>query len=73
MEAIATKDSILEKAKLLKPVERLQLVDALLESLDKPDKEIEKQWIKEADARYDAYKRGEAKATDWEVIKKRYE
>ena len=73
MEAIITKDNILEKAKKLKPIEKLQLVDALLESLDKPDPEIEKLWIKEADERYEAYKRGELKSTDWEEIKKRYE
>jgi putative addiction module component (TIGR02574 family) len=73
MEAITIKDNILEKAKKLKPVEKLQLIDALLETIDKPDREIEKLWIKEADERYEAYKRGELKATDWEEIKKRYE
>jgi len=73
MEAIKTKESILENAKKLNPIEKLQLVDALLESLDKPDPEIEKIWIKEADERYQAYKRGELKSTNWEEIKKRYE
>jgi putative addiction module component (TIGR02574 family) len=73
METAITKDNILEKAKKLKPIEKLQLVEALLESLDKPDPEIEKLWIKEADERYEAYKRGELQSTDWEEIKKRYE
>ncbi len=70
---MASKQIIFDKAKLLNPLDRLQLIDALLESLDKPNPEIEKLWIKEADARYEAYKRGELKATDWEEIKKRYE
>ena len=73
MEAIKTRDNILESAKMLNPIEKLQLIEALLESLDKPDSEIEKIWIKEADERYQAYKRGELKSTGWEEIKKRYE
>ena len=40
MEAIKAKDIILENAKMLNPIEKLQLVEALLESLDKPDPEI---------------------------------
>ena len=73
MDAIADKKSILDKAKLLEPVDRLQLVNALLESLDTPNPEIEKMWAREADVRYDAYKRGKLKATDWEDIKGKYE
>jgi len=73
MEVMTAKDILLEKANRLKPIEKLQLIDALLESLDKPDKEIEKQWIKEADGRYEAFKRGDLKSSDCEEIKKRYE
>lgn len=49
------------------------LVEAILSSLDKPDPDIEKNWIAESEARYDAYKRGELKAVDLEEVKKRYE
>jgi len=62
-----------EKAVHLKPIDRIKLVEAILRSLDKPDPEIEAMWVKEAEARYEAYKRGELKAVDWEEIKKRYE
>jgi len=72
METTITKENLLEIAKHLKPVEQLQLIESLLENLDVPDTEIEQLWIKEADARYEAYKRGELKSTDWEDIKKRY-
>ncbi len=61
------------KAKKLKPVERVQLVEAILKTLDKPDPEIEKNWIAESEARYEAYKRGELSAMDWDDIKKEYE
>ncbi|MBC8185947.1 addiction module protein [candidate division KSB1 bacterium] len=62
-----------DKAISLKPVERLQLVDTILQSLDEPDAKIERLWIKEADARYEAYKRGELNTTDWDDINEKYE
>jgi len=41
-----------------------------LESLDKPGPQIEALWVKEAEARYEAYKRGELKSTPWSEIRK---
>lgn len=67
-----TLKQLAEKAACLKPVERIQLVEAILCSLDKPDPDIEKKWVAESEARYDAYQRGEVEAIDWETIKKRY-
>ncbi len=65
-------DNLARQAIELKPVERIKLVEAILYSLDKPDPDIEKSWIAEAEARYEAYKKGELQATDWNEIKKRY-
>ncbi|HPG38599.1 MAG TPA: addiction module protein [bacterium] len=70
MKTHALKDKLLDKTQKLKPVEKLQLIDALLENLDKQDPEIDKLWVKEADERYEAYKKGELKTTCWEEIKK---
>ncbi len=61
------------KAIALKPIDRIQLVESILLSLDKLDSEIEALWAKEADDRLEAYKRGEVDAKDWDEIKKRYE
>lgn len=61
-----------EKALSLSPVERIQLVESILASLDKPDSSIDQIWIEEAEKRYSAYKDGKLKATSWEVIKERY-
>jgi len=58
---------------LYQPIERIRLVEAILYSLDKPDPDIEQSWIAESEARYDAYKRGELEAIDWDEIKKRLE
>lgn len=54
-----------EKALSLSPVERIQLVETILVSLDKPDTSIDKIWIEEAEKRYLAYKQGKLKATSW--------
>ena len=51
-------DSIVRDAISLPPLERLQLVDSLLESLDMLDKEIEELWAKEATRRWDGYHAG---------------
>lgn len=66
-------DQLAKKAMVLKPIERIRLVEAILYSLDKPDPEIENSWIAESEARYKAYKRGELEAIEWEEIRKRYE
>jgi len=66
-------DQLAKKATGLQPIERIRLVEAILYSLDKPDPDIEQSWIAESETRYEAYKRGELEAIDWEEIKKRYE
>ncbi len=68
-----TLEQLAEKAIGLKPIERIQLVEAILYSLDKIDPDIEKSWIHESEARYEAYKHGELDTYDWDEIKKRYE
>ena len=64
-------NQLAKKAIGLQPIERIRLVEAILYSLDKPDPDIEQSWIAESEARYDAYKRGELEAIDWDEIKKR--
>ena len=66
-------DQLAEKAIGLRPIERIRLVEAILYSLDKPDPDIEKSWAAESEARYEAYKRGELQAYDWDEIRNRYE
>jgi len=66
-------EELAKKAIVLDPMERVRLLEAILYSLDKPDLEIEKSWIAESEARFDAYKRGELQSEDWDKIRKRYE
>jgi putative addiction module component (TIGR02574 family) len=67
-----TVNQLAQKAIGLSPVERIKLVEAILYSLDKMDPEIEKSWVAESEARYEAYKRGTLESYDWDEIKKRY-
>lgn len=66
-------EELAKKAIVLDPMERVRLLEAILYSLDKPDFEIEKSWIAESEARFDAYKRGELQSEDWDKIRNRYE
>jgi len=49
-------NEILKQALQLSPAERLQLIEILTESLDKPDEKIEQIWNEEAEKRYEALK-----------------
>ena len=64
-------DQILKEALNLTPEKRVELIEKLLISLDKPDKELDELWAEEAESRIDAYERGEIKPlTIQEVIEK---
>lgn len=54
----------------LKAKERIDLVDFILESLDNPDFKIQKNWVKESEKRYDAYKAGKIKSVSYEEVMK---
>jgi putative addiction module component (TIGR02574 family) len=54
-----TASSILNQALELSASERVDFVEKLLFSLDSPDTNIDAIWAKEADARIEAYDRGE--------------
>ena len=64
--------NILKEVLNLKPAEKAELVDKLLSSLDKPDSEIDQLWAKEAEARIDAYERGEIKAVTLQEVLEKY-
>lgn len=66
-------NQLVQKAIELDPVERIRLVEVIVHSLDKPNHDIEQSWSTESEARYEAYRRGELDAVDWEEIKKRYQ
>jgi putative addiction module component (TIGR02574 family) len=69
---IQRNDPMVERLKALPDMDRLQIVDYLLESLDIPNQEIERLWVAEAQDRYAAYKRGEIQAVPIEEVFAKY-
>ncbi len=69
---MTTTDNILREALTLKPSEKAQLIDKLLSILDKPDKEIDELWAKEAEDRINAYEQGKIKAISLEKVLQKY-
>jgi putative addiction module component (TIGR02574 family) len=57
-----TTKKLKEQAVQLPPVERMALVEQILDSLDTPDPSVEALWAREADDRLSAYRRGEIRA-----------
>ena len=69
---MSTAKDILKEAIRLEPTEKVKLVDQLITSLDKPDKELDKLWAEEAESRLDAYKQGKLKAISLEDVLSKY-
>ena len=63
---------LLENAMKLRPVERAQLIESLMISLEKPDLEIESIWEEEAIKRYEAFIEKRVKVRDLDEVMKRY-
>ena len=64
--------SIKEEVLALKPIEKLKLIDELLLSLDKPNKDFDDVWAKEVEKRVDAYDKGQILKIEAKEIFKRY-
>ena len=66
------RETLLEDALKLRPVERAHLIEGLMASLEKPDPDIESIWEQEALRRYEAYKQKRVKAKDLENVLGKY-
>ena len=56
----------------LSDIEKLQLVDAILTDLDKPDPEIDRVWAEEARKRWAAYKAGRIPTVSYQEVVDRH-
>ena len=65
-------NNILKEALILKPSQKAELIDRLLSILNKPDREIDELWAKEAEDRIDAYDQGNIKAVSLEKVLEKY-
>lgn len=62
-----------EQAVQLPPVERMALVERILDSLDTPDPSVDALWAHEADDRLAAYRRGEVRAVALSEVVAKYQ
>jgi putative addiction module component (TIGR02574 family) len=62
------KEELKQKILNLKSCDKIKLVELIMESLDKPDQEIEAKWVKESEKRYDAYKAGKLKSISYQKV-----
>ena len=69
---MADPNEVLKEALALEPAKKAELIDKLLLSLDKPDKDIDELWAKEAESRIDAYEKGKIKAITLEEVLEKY-
>ncbi|MBI3571830.1 MAG: addiction module protein [Gammaproteobacteria bacterium] len=69
---MAASKEIFKKALSLKPLEKAELVDELLSSLDQSDQAITELWAKEAESRLDAYEKRKLKAVSLEKVLSKY-
>ena len=63
---------IVEQASQLSASEKIELIDALLASVDKPDVEIDALWAKEAEDRLAAYSAGKIQTLDLNQVLAKY-
>ena len=64
---------IYKEALIMKPVEKIQLVEKLILSLDIPNENIEKLWEQEAQNRVQAYKDGRLKTISSQEVFAKYD
>lgn len=62
-----------EQILALNPLEKIELIDKLLLSLDLPNKELDKIWIEEAEQRIKEYEAGKTEATNIDEILSKYD
>ena len=61
-------NELIDRALKLKPQDKIFLLEAIVESLDKPDKYIQEVWLKEAQARLIAHRTGRTKGIPVEEV-----
>jgi len=65
-------EKVRKQVQALPDSDKLQLVDALLADLDKPDPDIDRVWAAESQRRWKAYKAGKMKAVAYSDVLKKF-
>jgi putative addiction module component (TIGR02574 family) len=65
-------EDVMGKIRNLPDTDKLKLVDAILEQLDRPDPKLDAIWAQEASRRWAAYKEGKLESHSYEDVMARY-
>ena len=69
---MATAADIVKQIEQFAPVDRVKIIDAVIRDTIKPDNEIEKIWVREAEVRWDAFVRGDIKPVSYREVMEKY-
>ena len=69
---MSTARELVQEIEKLPPADRVRLIDMVIRDTIKPDAEIEKIWIQEAEARWRAFEQGEIEAVPYQTVMARY-
>jgi hypothetical protein len=69
---MAISEKLVREIEKLSPTERVRLIDMVIRDTIKPDAEIEKLWVKEAEARWAAFERGEVEVVPYQSVLAKY-
>ncbi len=61
-------NEILDETSSLKPAEKYQIIESLIQDLNHIDEDIEKEWIKESERRLKLYEEGKLETVSYEEV-----
>ena len=67
-----TTRELIQEIEKLSPTERVRIIDTLIRDTIKPDAEIEKIWIKEAEARWEIFSSGKIELVPYNEVMSSY-
>lgn len=68
----AIKKKLKENIESLSDIEKLELVDSILMTLDRPDPKIDRIWAEETRKRWKAYKSGKLETVPYDQVMSKY-
>ena len=69
---MTTATDIIRQIEQFAPVDRVKIIDAVIRDTIKPDNEIEKIWIREAEVRWNTFVRGDIKSVPYTEVMEKY-
>ena len=67
-----TAQELVREIEKLSPAERVRVIDKVIRDTIKPDPEIEKIWVREVAARWEAFERGGIEVVPYESVMAKY-